>query len=151
MTRGLFIRRRYREVCAVDSNSWVVDVWYADCIGVYWERIGVIVSDEHSMRSLESALREEIGGMIETIKEEPYPEDMLTELADGWTPIYTSDILAYAANDIALATAEPEVGPAFDGSPTPVNIIAANIYERLQAVAFEVWQDILDSEEAEDE
>jgi hypothetical protein len=30
-----------------------------------------------------------------------------------------------------MATEEPELGPAFDGKPTPVNIIAANIYEHL--------------------
>ena len=34
------------------------------------------------------------------------------------------------------------VGPAFDGSPTPVNIIAANVYERLTADLFEEFERI---------
>lgn len=57
--------------------------------------------------------------------------DLVHEIADSLVPVYSYDIVQYAANDITLATDEPEIGPAFDGSPTPVNIIAANIYERL--------------------
>ena len=57
--------------------------------------------------------------------------DIAHEIADSFTPIYTSDIMELAAQDIRLATDEPQLGPAFDGSPTPVNIIATNIYERI--------------------
>ncbi len=57
--------------------------------------------------------------------------DDIHEIADSHTPIYNSTILEFALEDMDLATEEPEVGPAFDGSPTAINIIAANIYDRL--------------------
>ena len=63
--------------------------------------------------------------------------DTIHELADGLVPVYTSDLLSLAADNLALATDEPELGPAFDGSPTPTNIIAANVYEWLTA---ELWE-----------
>jgi hypothetical protein len=53
------------------------------------------------------------------------------ELADSACPIYYSDILELAANHISLATDVPEMGPAFGGEPTPINIIAANIFEHI--------------------
>ena len=64
-----------------------------------------------------------------------YPDadehDTIMEIADSSVPIYTSDILQLAADNVSLAVAEPDIEPAFDGSPTPVNIIAANIYEEI--------------------
>jgi len=54
-----------------------------------------------------------------------------------------------AAGDINLATDEPEVGPAFDGSPTPVNIIAGNIYDRLLEAAYDEWYEVKDLLEEE--
>ena len=58
-----------------------------------------------------------------------YPSDYIAEVADGSVPIYTADLLEYGSHNWELMTEEPELGPAFDGSPTPINIIAANIYE----------------------
>ena len=72
---------------------------------------------------------------IEELDEEFYNDpdqdldDMIFELADQAVPVYTSDILQAAADHSDFALLEPDIGPAFDGSPTPVNIIAANIYE----------------------
>ena len=43
---------------------------------------------------------------------------MIHEIADSSVPVYTSDLLALACADTSLATDEPELGPAFDGSPT---------------------------------
>ena len=58
--------------------------------------------------------------------------DIIHEFADGTTPIYHRDLLEVAINSIgSIATSVPELGPAFDGRPTPTNIIAANIYELL--------------------
>lgn len=68
--------------------------------------------------------------------------DFLREVADGNVPVYYADILACAAEDVSLATEVPECGPAFDGTATPCNIIAANIYEALQAEAQEAWTEI---------
>ena len=70
------------------------------------------------------------------------PHDIIYEVADSNVPIYNHDILQAAADDISLGTDEPELGPAFDGSPTPVNIIAANIYERIQQEMFEYWDEL---------
>ncbi len=58
-------------------------------------------------------------------------DDVVHEIADGMVPVYTYDIMHCATTDNALATDVPELGPCFDGAPTPVNIIAANIYERI--------------------
>ena len=69
-----------------------------------------------------------------------YPDndeyDTIHEIADSSVPVYTHDILQLAASNNYLATEEPELGPAFDGSPTPVNIIAANIFEEIHS---ELW------------
>ena len=53
------------------------------------------------------------------------------EIVDGMVPVYNADLLRLALDDLWLATSEPEIGPAFDGRPTAVNIIAANVYENL--------------------
>lgn len=91
---------------------------------------------------LEKNLRAEIREEAQELLEEVYPEDRLNEMVDSAVPIYTSDLLTTASDNIDLAVVEPELGPAFDGTPTPVNIIAANIYEALQVVAFKEWQAI---------
>lgn len=94
-------------------------------------------------------LRARVAGAIDDLREwaDENPDDndpgaAIAEIADGAVPVYTAEILRIAARDIALATAEPEIGPAFDGTPTPVNIIAANIYEHIAAALWEEWRDI---------
>ena len=68
----------------------------------------------------------------------------LHEIVDSAVPLHTSDLMELAAEHIALAVNEPELGPAFDGAPTPVNIVAANVYEYLMDKANDEWQTILD-------
>ena len=63
--------------------------------------------------------------------------DTVHELADGLVPVYTSDLMSLAADNLCLATDEPELGPAFGGEPTAVNIIAANVFEWLTT---ELWE-----------
>ena len=82
------------------------------------------------------------------------PGDCIHEVADGFVPVYSYDLLQYAANCLDLAVDEPELGPAFDGSPTPVNIIAANIYEAISNHLHQELDDIiaeLEEEEVIDE
>jgi hypothetical protein len=67
------------------------------------------------------------------------PHDVIHEIADGSIPVYTSDLLRLAAESNDLATATPELGPAFDGEPTPVNIIAANLFEAIEEALWERW------------
>src|SRR2546425_442882 len=74
--------------------------------------------------------------------------DVIHEIADSCVPVYTSQLLELANDDNGLATDEPELGPAFDGTPTPVNIIAANVYERLTAALWDEWREI-ENEETE--
>lgn len=73
------------------------------------------------------------------------PHDVIHELADSCVPVYTSDLLALANEDNGLATDEPEISPAFDGSPTPTNIIAANVFERIEAALWDEWSKIEDA------
>ena len=100
-----------------------------------------------TMWGLEQSLRAEIRENRTDILAEQYPEDRIVEMIDGWVPVYTAEIMRIAADDPWLATAEPEVGPAFDGSPTPVNVIAGNIYDRLSAAGFEELETIRQEDE----
>ena len=77
--------------------------------------------------------------------------DIIHEIADSNVPIYNSDILEVAADNLYMATNEPELGPAFDGSPTPVNIIAANIYEAITERLYEVARELQESDDEEDD
>ena len=72
--------------------------------------------------------------------------DDVYQIADSSVPVYTWDILQLAADNLDLALNEPELGPAFDGSPTPTNIIAANIYEAVVNDLYEYWNDELEAE-----
>ena len=82
---------------------------------------------------------------LEELKESlrDYPDqddnDRIFEIADSSIPIYTGDILQLAADNINLAIVEPEIGPTFDGTSTPVNIITANIYEEILQ---ELWSEL---------
>jgi len=69
------------------------------------------------------------------------PHDVIHEIADSNVPAYTSDLMELAAGDVSLATNEPELGPAFDGKPTPVNIVAANVYEAIEQALWEYWNE----------
>ena len=77
------------------------------------------------------------------------PHDTIHEIADSSVPIHTSDLMELAARDNNLALNEPELGPAFDGSATPVNIIAANVFEAIEAALWDHVRDLQqDTEEA---
>ena len=73
------------------------------------------------------------------------------DVADSNTPLYTSDLLRVALDDISIATGVPEV-LCYDGKPTVINILSAVIYERIvdhvceqeQAVKKEIIDERLD-------
>ncbi|MHA2094587.1 MAG: hypothetical protein ACW98F_08160 [Candidatus Hodarchaeales archaeon] len=96
------------------------------------------------MNTLEQLKKDALTELKELLIDNPDQDeyDIIAEIADSSTPIYTSDILQLAADNIDLAVVEPEIGPAFDGSPTPVNIIAANIYEEIQKELFSKLENI---------
>ncbi len=98
--------------------------------------------EKETLWGREQMVRSEVRDRADELREDVYPEDILHEIADTSVPVYTSSLMDMAADNIGLAVDEPELGPAFDGSPTPVNIIAANVFEALQQVAYEEWQAI---------
>lgn len=75
-----------------------------------------------------------------------FPSDQAHEIADSSVPIYTADLARLAADYLELFTNEPEIGPAFDGRPTPSNIVAANIYEEVYKALMDVLQEWEDNE-----
>jgi hypothetical protein len=103
-----------------------------------------------TMRELEQDIRAEVQERAKELREDVYPADTLTEMVDSAVPVSYSVLLDVANEDRSLMFDEPELGPAFDGEPTPVNIIAANIYERLNIAAFDEWNDVEDEDEDED-
>lgn len=68
------------------------------------------------------------------------PNDIIFEIADSHVPIYTSDLLRLASENTEFALSEPDISPAFGGRPTPVNIIAANIFEKIEQSLWEEWR-----------
>ena len=66
----------------------------------------------------------------------------ITELVDGSVPTYSAEIME-VAGDSEVYQHENELGPAFDGSPTPINILATSIYEILQEEAWSEIRDVL--------
>jgi hypothetical protein len=81
--------------------------------------------------TLQATLKAARAELLERVGAGEKVDDIVHEIADSHVPIYTGDILAYAVEDWNLAVTEPELGPAFDGTMTPVNLIAANIYEAI--------------------
>jgi len=75
------------------------------------------------------------------------PHDLITELADQATPIYTYDILAFAQENLWLATEEPEIGS--DG--TAIGIISANIYEHISQELWNHYDELVKERELENE
>jgi len=102
-----------------------------------------------TLYDLEEGVKEEVRECFE-FSRDAEPSDVAHEIADSWVPVYTYDIMQLAADNLCLATDEPELGPAFGGQPTPVNIIAANIYEALHEAAWEVIRELEAEEEDED-
>jgi hypothetical protein len=91
-------------------------------------------------QTLQQIVDTAIEDLEERIKDENetgYVGDVISEIADGSVPIYNADLLELAAQNNDLALSEPEIGPAFDGTATPINIIAANVYETIQQAPYE--------------
>lgn len=76
------------------------------------------------------------GDELASFLDSPDYSGTLHEIADGCVPVYNADILDVAASDHNVSLREPECGPAFDGTPTPVNIAAANIYELISEALY---------------
>jgi len=75
-----------------------------------------------------------------------YPTDLIHEITDAACLLPNYTFLKLACDNIELALDEPEIGPAFDGKATPINIIAANLYE---TISNELYQYHLELDEQE--
>ncbi len=109
-----------------------------------------MAEERETLWNRERMVREVVREEAAELRESAYPDDRIMEIVDSSVPIYTATLMEMAADNISLAVDEPEVGPAFDGSPTPVNIVAANVYEALMEAAFDEWRTIED-ERADDD
>ena len=83
--------------------------------------------EKKTLRDFEKDLISELNERKEEILSSEYPEDLISEIADSYVPIYNSDLLEMAVEDLWLAVDEPDV-LAFDGKSTAVAAIAGNIY-----------------------
>jgi len=77
-----------------------------------------------------------------------YPEDRIHEITDNACLLPNHTYLQLAADNMELALEEPELGPAFDGRPTPVNIICANLYEHISQELFQHLYSLQEQREA---
>jgi len=111
------------------------------------------------MSELYKTLKNAKEELLEWITENPdddEPHDRIFEIADSYVPVYNYDLLQWASENLDFAVDKPELGPAFDGSPTPINIIAANIFEYIESELWEYWHNERDNileelEESEDD
>ena len=55
--------------------------------------------------------------------------DIIHSCSDENVPLHRSDLMELAREYPDLMTDEPELGPAFGGEPTPINLLAANVFE----------------------
>ena len=101
--------------------------------------------------TLDELKQDAVNELREWIIENPDDDasDTIFEIADSNTPVYTYDILQLAADNWEIGTVEPDIGPAFDGTPTPVNIAAANIFEAIEAACWECWREYEDADDEE--
>jgi hypothetical protein len=121
--------------------------WWPDSLKVSatgpTKTLEVTVSeDRYTFREACDSAKDDLDSWIEDNREEFADDfykidDTICEIADSATPIYNSTLLEWAAEHPMFALEEPECGPAFDGSPTPINIIAANIFEHIRQ---ELWE-----------
>jgi len=101
-----------------------------------------------SIYELEQAVKAEVLERADELKESCYPSDLLSELADSFIPVYYQELAACLADDPSLAYVDD---PGLtDPSNAVYQIIQAAIYERLNKVAFEVYENLPDEDETEE-
>ena len=98
------------------------------------------------MLDILNGAREELREWVDDNSDNEEPHDRIFEIADGWVPVYHSQLIDLAGDNHSLAINVPELGPAFDGEATPVNIIAANVFEMIEADLWEEWNKIQEME-----
>ena len=97
------------------------------------------MTNKTTMHQLEIDLIDELNDNKKEILEHEYPSDLITEYADGWIPIYNSDLIEVLSSDHTLANVD-DTG-ILPQNPSVHDIIRMAIYERLSNVAYEWLND----------
>jgi len=82
-------------------------------------------------QSLDQIISDAKDELQENYRDVEYPTDLIHEITDSACLMPNYRYLELACENMLLALDTPECGPAFDGSPTPINIIVANLYEAI--------------------
>lgn len=83
-----------------------------------------------TLHNLRQAVRQEVRFLFHGMPRPEVEGAELYELVDNLMPLHTADILELAGQDHGLAFQEPEIF-AYNGRATPINALAANIFDHL--------------------
>jgi len=93
-----------------------------------------MTQEKTTIYQLEKNLIDELNDNKKEILENEYPSDLITEYADGWIPVYNSDLIEALSHDPSLAYLDDE--GLLPENPNVHDIIRTAIYERLISVAY---------------
>ena len=93
------------------------------------------MSKRINMYQLEKNLIDELNDNKKEILEREHPSDLIHEYADGWIPVYNSDLIDALSSDHSLCDVD-DTG-LIPENPSVHDIIRTAIYERLIGVAYE--------------
>jgi hypothetical protein len=97
------------------------------------------MSNKTTMHQLEKRLIEELNDNKKEILEHEYPSDLIHEYADGWIPVYNSDLIDALSSDHSLCDVDDH--GLLPQNPSVHDIIRTAIYEKLIGVAYEWLND----------
>ena len=97
------------------------------------------MTNKTTMHELEKNLIEELNDNKKEILEREYPSDLIHEYAEGWVPIYNSDLIETLSSDHSLSNVD-DTG-LLPKNPSVHDIIRTAIYERLVGAAYEWLND----------
>ena len=93
------------------------------------------MTNKTTMHELVKNLIEELNDNKKEILENEYPSDLIHEYADGWIPVYNSDLIEALSSDHSLSNVDDN--GLLPENPSVHDIIRTAIYERLIGVAYE--------------
>ena len=93
------------------------------------------MTNKTRINQLEKNLIDELNDNKKEILENQYPSDLITEYADGWIPVYNSDLIEALSDDPSLAYVDDH--GLLPENPGVHDIIRTSVYERLIAAAYE--------------
>lgn len=99
--------------------------------------------EEQVKDSINEFIEENEGCTRDKINDSIDYDGRVTEIVDGAVPIHYYDLTRLATLS-EIYHHENELPPAFDGSATPINVIACAIYEVLMEIAWETIESYLE-------